>query len=102
MSLIGIAPDTAGPTSQPDPKANPDLQVGAGQWRGGFSPAHQADWADKFAALALCKPYVNGVYWAHLSDAVPHHFPNCGLLDADGSPKPALSRLKNLRSTHLR
>src|SRR5207245_4603907 len=61
-----------------DPKADPDLRPGAGQWHGGFTPAAQADWAETFAALALCKPFVSGVYWAHFGDATGHRFPHCG------------------------
>ena len=41
-------------------------------------------------ALALCKPYVQGVQWTHFRDAEPHQFPHCGLLDARG---PAQTRL---------
>jgi hypothetical protein len=76
--------------------------VGLGRWRSGFTPAVQADWAAQFAELAVCKPYVQGVQWAHLSDAEPHQFPHCGLLDAQGAPKPAFARLRAVREAHLR
>ena len=77
------------------------MSVGAGRWRGGFTPQTQAEWAADFASLALCKPYVQAVNWVHFSDAQPHQFPNCGLLDAAGRPLPALDVFEALRATHL-
>ncbi len=85
-----------------DARADPEAVVGLGQWRSGFTPAVQADWAALFAELSVCKPYVQGVQWTHLSDAEPHHFPHCGLLDAQANAKPALGRLRALREDHLR
>jgi hypothetical protein len=87
--------------SGPDRQADPELKANAGRWRGGFTPAAQAEWAAAFAALAVCKPGVRGVHWAHLADAAPHPFPHCGLLDAAGKAKPALKRLRALREEHL-
>ena len=55
-----------------------------------------------FAALALCKPFVQAVQWAHLSDAQPHQFPHVGLLDANSQSRPAFDRLRQLREQHLR
>jgi hypothetical protein len=42
------------------------------------------------------------VSWVHLSDTEPHQFPNCGLVDGAGTPKPALERLRKLRELHLK
>jgi len=84
-----------------DPQAAPDQAVAAGHWRGGFSPTVQADWAAAFAALALCKPVVRAVYWAHAGDAEPHVFPHCGVIDAQGNAKPVMDQLRNLRKIHL-
>lgn len=84
-----------------DPDADPDLRVAGGRWHAGFTPAVQAEWASSFAALALCKPFVQGVRWVHLSDAEPHQFPHCGLLDSEGRPKPAFTHLRQLREAHL-
>lgn len=86
----------------PDMHADPDLQVNYGWWRTGFTPEVQADWIQNFASLALCKPYVDSVLWCQPSDARPHHFPHCGLIDASGKPKPAAEPLKDLRAKHLR
>ncbi|MFN4259587.1 MAG: endo-1,4-beta-xylanase [Gemmataceae bacterium] len=85
-----------------DMNADADLSVEGGYWSDGFSPAVQAVWTAKVAALALCKPYIRGVHWIHLTDAAPHQFPNCGLLDQHGQPRPALEQLTRLREQHLR
>ena len=95
---------TLGYPSSPsaDPLADPDFRIDAGHGRGGISADAQADWAQAFATLAVCKPYVQAVHWAHFSDAEPHNFPHAGLLDASGRAKPALDRLRALREQHLR
>jgi hypothetical protein len=85
-----------------DPQADPEIVVGAGRWRDGLGPANQADWAAAFTALAVAKPYVQAVHWAHWSDAEPHQFPHCGLVEAGGRVKPAAQALQELRSRHLR
>jgi hypothetical protein len=85
-----------------DPLADPALTASAGHWRGGFTPAAQADWAAEFSALAVCKPFVKSVYWCQLNDAEGHQFPWSGLLDGTGQPKPALGRLRQIREGHLR
>lgn len=85
----------------PDPDADPELRVAAGRWHAGYDPETQADWAEAYSTLALCKPYVQGVQWVQLADAGTHPFPHCGLLDAEGNAKPALERLRELRQQHL-
>ena len=88
--------------SRLDPLADRDLHLNAGCWRGGFSPEAQADWADHFASLALCKPPVRQVMWAHVDDGIPHQFPHAGVVDAQGQAKPALAKLAALRKEHLK
>ncbi|HYV37550.1 MAG TPA: endo-1,4-beta-xylanase [Gemmataceae bacterium] len=85
-----------------DAQASPDLAVNAGRWRSGYTPEIQAEWAEAFARLALCKPAVKSVLWTHLDDAEPHLFPGCGLVNAKGDVQPALARLGQLRAAHLR
>jgi Glycosyl hydrolase family 10 len=87
--------------SRLDPLADRDLNLNAGFWRDGYSLTSQADWVDRFAALALCKPAVRQVTWAHVDDGIPHQFPHAGVVDALGSAKPALARLAALRKEHL-
>jgi hypothetical protein len=86
-------------SSAADSLADPRLKTGAGCWQTGYNPEIQAAWLD-FASMALSKPYVRGVTWCHLSDAAPHLFPNCGLLDNRGQPRPALERLRELHELH--
>lgn len=85
-----------------DPQAEAEISVGAGRWRGGPSQSNQAAWATAYTSVCLCKPWVRGARWIHLSDAEPHQFPFCGLLDAAGREKAVLRSLRELRRTHLR
>jgi hypothetical protein len=91
-------PSAAGPDAQSDPA---EAVAGGGRWRDATAGA-QADWAAAFASLALCKSYVSGVFWDHLTDATPHRVPHGGLIDARGQLKPAFDRLRALRETHLK
>ena len=84
-----------------DPMADPNLDAAGGYWQGGYSPQSQAHWAETFGSLLLSKSYVQAVHWADASDAEIHQFPNCGLIDASGSPKPVLDILRTLREKHL-
>jgi hypothetical protein len=85
-----------------DPNADTDEEVArAGRWRD-VTPDAQADWAAAFASLALCKSFVSGVFWDHLSDAGPHRIPHGGLVDSRGGLKPAFDRLRLLREEHLK
>src|SRR5262249_33058360 len=88
-------------SAEGDSLADAELRVSAGHWRQGFTPDVQAHWAAQFTGLALCKPSVRAIHWAHLSDHAPHLFPHCGLFDAAGQPKPAITPLRALREQHL-
>ncbi len=88
--------------AQDDPNADPETGVGGGHWAGGFTPATQAAWAGPLTRLALCKPFVQGAQWAHFTDADPHQFPHCGLVDRQGNAKPTLQALTDLREEHLK
>jgi hypothetical protein len=95
---------TMGYPSSParDDRADPEQTLQGGQWGDGFTPAMQANWADAFVSLALCKPFVQTVQWVDYSDAVLHLFPNCGLVDTAGNAKPVLQQLRAIRAGHLR
>jgi hypothetical protein len=84
-----------------DSAAEPGLTVGLGEWQGGFDQANQAKKGRQIVEVALSKPFVTGVYWSHLSDGLPHRFPNCGLLDADHRPKLILEEVGQVRQMHL-
>ncbi len=85
-----------------DADADPDLRVEGGRWGNGFSTEVQAAWAAEVTPLALCKPYVQGVQWAHFRDAEPHQFPHCGLADRRDNLKPAMQKIRELREAHLK
>jgi hypothetical protein len=89
--------------SKPDPVAAPSGQsLWAPGWRTGPSPEGQAEWGASFTALGLCTPHVRAVTWDHWSDAEPHLTPSGGLIDSSGQPNPLLTRLRALRTAHLR
>lgn len=52
-----------------DALADWKLSASAGHWKGGYTPATQADWAADFAGLAIGKPFVKSVYRGQLNDA---------------------------------
>ena len=85
-----------------DALADPDLVVGRTGWWHGLTPEAQAKWAETFTSLALAKGYIVGVCWDHFSDAIPHRFPNAGLIDVTGNAKPAFDRLRFVRETYLK
>lgn len=91
------------PSSQErDALADPDHNLRGGHWRGAFSPEMQADWLNAYANLCVCKPFVRAVRWTQFDDAVPHAYPHCGLIDAQGRSKPGLDVLRKLRMDHLK
>jgi hypothetical protein len=85
----------------PDPAALGESLWTPG-WRAAPSPEGQAEWGASFAALGLCTPHVRAVTWDHWSDSDPHFTPGGGLIDAAGQPNPLLTRLRALRTAHLR
>jgi hypothetical protein len=89
-------------SADPDPMSLTGQSVWSGESSSLLTADKQADWGASFAAIALCTPHVRAVTWDHWSDAEPHHTPTGGLIDAAGQPKPLLSRLRTLRTTHLR
>jgi hypothetical protein len=85
----------------PDPGGDPNIRPGFGHWHSGYTPDIQAEWAEGFASLALCKPFVSGVTWCHLGDDRPHLLPHAGLIDAAGNVKPAFLRWRELREAFV-
>ncbi|MCH8828647.1 MAG: endo-1,4-beta-xylanase [Planctomycetes bacterium] len=84
-----------------DPQATPDLEVcESGYWKTDWSEAAQANWVEQFLPLLMAKQTIMGIFWTHYSDAVPHDFPNAGLLRPDGSAKPILDRITKYRRTY--
>ena len=87
---------------EPDPAVASGEAVWAPGWLAGPSPESQADWGAAIAGLAISCPEVRAVTWDHWSDAEPHLVPHGGLLDSEGRARPLLSRLRTLRSAHIR
>ncbi len=87
--------------SIPDAMADLSQELSAGHWNRGFTEEVQADWAARFTALALSKPFVVGASWHQFDDAQPHLIPHGGLINPDGHVKPALQALRQMRQTFL-
>lgn len=75
-----------------DALAHRDIEVDSPNWKHGWSEQTQAEWIDSHLPLLMAKQSVNGIFWSHFSDDVPHYFPNAGLLNSAGAPKPALEK----------
>lgn len=84
-----------------DPKADPNVKIEEWQWSAPPTEASQADWVASWTALAIAKPFVRAVTWLQPSDGLPHIYPNGGLHRPDGTPKPAVARLRSLRDDLL-
>ncbi len=68
--------------------------VNAAHW----SAQAQSEWIDSVFPLLMAKQSVVGIYWNHLTDASRHVFPNAGLIDSNGSPKPAFQSILDQRT----
>ena len=84
-------------SSEPDPLARRHTAVQITD----CAPTTQADWTDSFIPLFLAKPYIRGVLWNQLRDSEPHDFPHGGLFDSRRQPKEAVTRIAQIRKTHL-
>ena len=78
-----------------DPKASTRIKVMGDQWRLPWSDESQAEWIDHALPLILAKQAVVGVFWSHLADGQPHHYPNAGFIRPDGTVKPSLAHFVN-------
>ena len=78
------------------PKGAPLPQDG---WHGPWTPARQADWLTAYVSVALAKPYVQSVTWHELVDSNnPVEMPSGGLVDQNGSTKPAAAHMAELKN----
>jgi|GEM_PF-122826 len=82
--------------SAPGLDPNAQRQRATKGWHGPWTEEMQADWVEAIYTLAYSKPYIEGVSWWDLADAVSF-WPYGGLLRGDCSPKPAFERLKALQ-----
>lgn len=84
----------------PDPNANPEIVLDANGWKTSGSEDAQAAWLDAHLPLLAAKQAITGIFWTHLSDAVPHEFPNAGLLDQTARAKKILGTLQEFNQRH--
>ena len=82
--------------SAPGLDPNAQRQRATKGWHGAWTEEMQADWVEGIYTIAYSKPYMQGVSWWDLADAVSF-WPYGGLLRGDCSPKPAFIRLKELQ-----
>lgn len=71
----------------------------AGRWHRPWDPQLQADWMDAVYQMALSKPFVEAVAWSSVADVSPT-LPGGGLLDDLLQPKPAFTKLQQLREKY--
>jgi hypothetical protein len=69
-----------------------------GRWHRPWDPALQAEWMESVYRLALSKPYIESVAWSNLAD-IRQTMPAGGLLDDLLQPKPAFTKLMDMRKT---
>ena len=79
--------------------AVPSRDGAGGQWHGPWDPQLQAEWYTQLTRLALSRPYVESVTLAVAADGCDDALPHCGIVAADGEPKPACEALASLMTT---
>jgi hypothetical protein len=86
-------------------RASPDIHdrsegkldpILAGKWKRPWDPELQAEWIAAAYRIALSKPYIESIAWGNLADINPT-LPAGGLLDDMLRPKPAFTRLQEMR-----
>lgn len=73
----------------------------AGVWHATPQELVQAEWAEKFVAVALAKPFVEVITWGHYHDRADNDWPGSGLVGANGRRKPVFDRLRKVRHAYL-
>ena len=68
----------------------------AGKWHRPWDPQLQAEWMEAVYHMALSKPFVESIAWSNVAD-VNHTIPGGGLLDDMLRPKPAFTKLQQMR-----
>jgi hypothetical protein len=85
--------NTTDPHDRSEGKLDPTL---AGRWRKPWDPQTQMEWLDAAYRIALSKPFVECISWGNLADINPT-LPSGGLLDDMLKPKPAFTKIQELR-----
>ena len=94
-ALATPARHTPDPADRSEGKVDPAV---AGRWKRPWDPALQAEWIDTVYKLALSKPFIESVAWANLAD-INTSVPAGGLLDDMLRPKPAFTKIQELRDS---
>ena len=84
-----------GCSSAPGIDPNAQRKKATEGWHGPWTEAMQADWVEGIYTIAYSKPYVQGVGWWDMADAVSF-WPYGGFCRGDLSPKPSYLRLQTL------
>lgn len=87
--------------SEPDAQSAEEVPVAEASWKHPWTTQAQSEWIESVFPLLMAKQSVVGIYWSHLTDAARHVFPNAGLIDAAGNPKPAFQSILNQRTGKL-
>lgn len=88
-------------SSEPDPNADPTIEIEPRQLPAEPSEALQREFAEHWAPLTVAKPFVRSLTIGHASDSQPHVYPNASLYRSDFAPKPALKWLKAFRDKFI-
>lgn len=65
------------------------------------TPSHSiSNYPMEVVQMLLAKQNVHGIFWNQQSDRGKHVFSNAGLVDPNGSPRPLLDGLMQVRSRH--
>ncbi|MBX3374172.1 MAG: hypothetical protein KF817_10070 [Phycisphaeraceae bacterium] len=64
---------------------------------GAATTESQSRWVSRLFPMALSKPFVESVFWCQLFDHDGAQLPGAGLIDTEGRPRPALTRLIGMR-----
>ena len=70
--------------------------MAAGRWHRPWDPQLQAEWMEAVYHMALSKPFVESIAWTDLAD-LNQTLPGGGLLDDMLRPKPAFTKLQQMR-----
>jgi hypothetical protein len=83
-------------STEEDSKASSEIEIASSSWKSPWTPQLQEEWIETYLPPLLVDKSISGLFWEHLSDAGPHLFPNGGLMDQAGKPKPAMHRIAHL------
>jgi hypothetical protein len=94
LTAVGVpSRATVDPNDVSEGRWDPNL---GGRWRRPWDPQLQAEWMEAVYQVALSKPFVESIAWSSLAD-LKQTLPGGGLFDDVLHPKPAFTKLQQLR-----